>query len=115
MAEAAGESFSNNEASKRRRMAYRDKSNENAYYNLDMPFRAWLAGIDPKTDNIDDKTAEWLDNAERIIRSLGSDMAADAGIVAFVGKKTQDGMTSSKAFIKFKNTLYKIRNEGRMQ
>jgi CRISPR system Cascade subunit CasA len=115
MAEAAGESFSNNEASKRRRMAHRDKSNENAYFNLDMPFRDWLAGIDPKTDDIDDKIVEWLDNAERIIRGLGRDMAADTGMVAFVGKKTQDGMTSSKAFNKFKNTLYKIRNGERMQ
>jgi CRISPR system Cascade subunit CasA len=109
MAEASGESFGSNEASKRRRYAHRDKSKENAYFSLDMPFRDWLASIDPRTDDVNKKINGWLDQAESIIGQLGREIAADAGIVAFVGKKTQEGMTSSKAFIKFRNTIFKIR------
>ena len=91
----------------------RDAARAGAYYKLDEPFRIWLAGINPQTDSLDIKLSKWREIESRIILQLGSEMAAEAGSQAFVGRyvKTAQGTdlkTTAQAYSKFKNSVKKL-------
>ncbi|MDR1158675.1 MAG: type I-E CRISPR-associated protein Cse1/CasA [Oscillospiraceae bacterium] len=64
----------------------RDSAREQAYFRLDMPFRRWLESIDPKQDDMDNKSYEWRETAQRIVRRLGEELFSAAGMKAFVGR-----------------------------
>ena len=66
---------------------------EEAYFALDMPFRSWLAELDPMTGDIDDAEARWKDIAKKMILRLGEDIVSQAGSVAFKGRVVEDKKT----------------------
>ena len=89
----------------------RKEARENAYYTLDEPFRIWLSGIKPQTDDIDVMCDDIRETASGIIRDIGSDLVASSGSQAFVGNRSSSSAelkTSPLAYIKFLNILNKI-------
>jgi CRISPR system Cascade subunit CasA len=62
---------------------------EQAYFNLDIPFRRWLEEIDPvrDEDNKDEKCKQWWEEEQRIIRNLGRDLIEQSSPQAFTGRE----------------------------
>jgi len=77
-----------------------------AYFNLDIPFRRWLAGIDPARDSIEEKPAEWLLLVRRQLLQQGRQMFDGAGEKALTGEKN-----AIAAFYIFERAI--IRNTGK--
>jgi CRISPR system Cascade subunit CasA len=59
-----------------------------AYFDLDLPFRGWLGGIDPDRDDEDDKVSEWLRTVERILSAQAREILKNAGSSALTGKNS---------------------------
>ncbi len=57
-----------------------------AYATLDSPFRAWLAGLDARTE-VETARFEWHRTARAVIRRIGADVVADGGPAAWVGRE----------------------------
>lgn len=61
---------------------------EQFYFAIDEPFRRWLASVDPEWD--EDETWQsiesWRSQAQRIARTLGTEMVRRSGMAAFVGR-----------------------------
>jgi CRISPR system Cascade subunit CasA len=92
-----------------------DKSNarEEAYYRLDTPFRAWLASINPGTDDKDETVVKWIRQARHIVLQLGQELATQAGESAFVGRfRDKKWNTAPKALSKFKTMVNLRAKEG---
>ncbi len=88
---------------------------EQAYFSLDIPFRNWLARINPETDDMDKTMFAWLEQMKKIILQQGEQLVKDAGEKAFTGiyKKDADRgvttiKTAPKAYLKFKASINKI-------
>jgi hypothetical protein len=52
-----------------------------------MPFRQWLASINPDEDDIDEQQEKWWQTSKKIIRSRGAKLARNVGQQAIVGKR----------------------------
>ena len=74
-------------------MATADKAKEDYYYQIDVPFRAWLEKPDPDQDDTQRETLrrEWADTAKRTALRLGEELALRAGDTALVGRFIQEG------------------------
>lgn len=63
---------------------------EQYYYEIDLPFRNWLEGIDPNwgTDSEQKYRAieEWHETAKRIALRIGQELVESAGTAAIVGR-----------------------------
>lgn len=69
---------------------YRSSAMEQVYYLLDMPFREWLASIDPAIDDFEDKMDAWLDAAIGIVRKYGNELVTNVGDKALVGRPIKE-------------------------
>ncbi len=103
LAEASGDSPG---GTGRRRAA-----REEAYFRLDVPFREWLANIDPAKNDIDVAIKVWRSKAYREIMRLGQELIAEAGDRAYIGRtvrenKREELLTAPKAYNKF---IYLVR------
>ena len=56
------------------------------YYEIDIPFRRWLASLDAEATDWDENIRAWRKQAERLAFQLAEKMERDAGPAAFVGK-----------------------------
>lgn len=65
---------------------------EQAYHRLGPPFRRWLEGIDPVSDDgrIDEVCEQWWAQARGIVRSIGEELINQTGPQAFVGRVIED-------------------------
>jgi CRISPR system Cascade subunit CasA len=63
-----------------------EKARARAYFQMDIPFRDWLADINPETDDLDVRMNDWREKAQQIVRALGRELIAEAGIPAFIGR-----------------------------
>lgn len=67
---------------------------EQYYYEIDLPFRNWLEGIDPNwgTDSEQKYRAieEWRETAKRIALRIGQELVESAGTAAIVGRAVKD-------------------------
>lgn len=66
----------------------RDHACEQFYYSIDVPFREWLASIDPSWTG-DDEYAhlkKWRDTAKKIALNIGRNLVESAGTAAIVGR-----------------------------
>ena len=68
---------------------YKKSVKEQAFFQLDDPFRRWLEAIDPEKDKSrkDEKCEQWWEEAKHIVRKLGRDLVEQAGPQAFVGRE----------------------------
>jgi len=89
---------------------------EEAYFRLNMPFRDWLAAIDPSVDSIDEARKSWLATVEGIIRDLGNELISQAGARTFVGREVgqdkKELYTAPKAYKKFQGKIRYMLKEG---
>ena len=69
------------------------------YFTVDQPFRRWLQGIDPETDEPVEKAAEWQVQAYRLAAELGRQMVEQAGAAAFVGRRIPDAKNKDKSYL----------------
>jgi CRISPR system Cascade subunit CasA len=78
----------------------KNAAKERAYYLMDIPFRQWLASIDPKLQNEEVSKSEasdkWWVIAQRIVRELGRELAAQTGANAFIGRTVTENKNSKK-------------------
>jgi CRISPR system Cascade subunit CasA len=86
---------------------------EQAYFSLDSPFRNWLAGIDPKKNDIEEVVGDWVQKVEKIVIDQGQQIVVEAGEKAFVGgyeeiKGKQVARTAAKAFLHFEKEIKNI-------
>lgn len=87
----------------------RDAAKEQAYFALDMPFRSWLAGIDPAQEKTTEAEERWWNIAQPIVRRLGAELIAQAGPQALVGREVdQKNITAPDAYNYF---LYRTKNK----
>lgn len=99
------------------------KARSRFYFEIDRPFRDWLAAIDPETETPDEAALDWQNQAQQIARVLGRQMVTEAGNEAFVGrtiKKQGNGKKTTeeaihycapKALNQFLYAIYKIYHE----
>jgi len=67
-----------------------------AYFDMDIPFRRWLAGITPANDDVDEKMIEWLLLVRSQLLKQGRQMLEGAGEKAWIG--TKNGFTALSLF-----------------
>lgn len=74
-------------------MASAEKAKEDYFYQIDVPFRAWLEKPDPDQNDTQRETLrrEWADTAKRTALRLGEELALRAGDTALVGRFIQEG------------------------
>ena len=86
---AAGSS--DDTAGKRASVGY---AREQFYYEIDVPFREWLASIDPNWGQCSDEESEalksWHDTAKLIASTIGKELVESAGTAAIVGRMGKD-------------------------
>lgn len=95
-----------------------ERAREQYYYEIDLPFRNWLEGIDPNwgTDSEQKYRAieEWHETAKRIALRIGQELVESAGTAAIVGRAVKDKNDKEKyysapdAYRYFKVKLNKI-------
>jgi CRISPR system Cascade subunit CasA len=93
--------------------AIRSAAQERAYFALDIPFRRWLAGIDPNMNEHSEKRFEWLELTRQIIMGIADRLIEEAAEKAIVGMYERDE-TSPKnvnvfsAYQRFRNWIYRL-------
>ena len=86
---------------------------ERAYFALDIPFRKWLAQLEPSNDDHDAQKEAWVRKMRKIIMDIANSLVEEAGEKAIRGisKKTDDDKTVSlnapKALGRFKCNIAK--------
>ncbi|MEN6584207.1 MAG: type I-E CRISPR-associated protein Cse1/CasA [Armatimonadota bacterium] len=97
-----------------------DYARSTAYFEMDEPFRLWLAGIDPAVDDMETKILEWRNTARSIVRDIAKEILASTGESALVGRYVSIGKESNKVLInapiahmKFIGRIKRINNGGR--
>jgi CRISPR system Cascade subunit CasA len=83
-----------------------DASKEQAYFQLDLPFRQWLHNIDPTRDDPSITCDKWWKQARQIVLNLGKTLVEQAGARAFSGrtiteKKKELHFSSPQVFNRF--------------
>lgn len=63
---------------------------QQGYFRLDIPFRRWLASIDPEKDEMSAKSEEWWVTEQKIIRDLGKELIEKSGLQSFTGRSESD-------------------------
>lgn len=79
-----------------------ERAREQYYYEIDLPFRNWLEGIDPNwgTDSEQKYRAieEWHETAKRIALRIGQELVESAGTAAIVGRAVKDKNDKEKYY-----------------
>ena len=88
------------------------EAREHAYSSLDIPFRKWIASINPKTDDEDETCNAWAIIAKSIVLGHGENIVTQASEQAFVGRtivenKKEIYYSAPKAYGWFKSKVYK--------
>jgi CRISPR system Cascade subunit CasA len=86
---------------------------ERAYFALDIPFRNWLAKLDPHTDDSLGKLSEWIGQMKAILESIANCLVEEAGEKAIVGtykvgESSTKIATVAHASRKFRGRLFKL-------
>jgi CRISPR system Cascade subunit CasA len=85
----------------------RDRATETAFAELDVLFRAWLGGLGPRSDPIDEQIT-WHRQAKRVAIDLGEELMKQAPAVAWVGRVVKGRwLTSNHAWAWFDRELRK--------
>jgi CRISPR system Cascade subunit CasA len=90
-----------------------------AYFRLDMPFRRWLADIDPAQSDMDEAEQVWKDTVKRVLLQLGEEMTHQFGEKAIIGRwvKSKNGSkeklyTAPAALLKFNSKIKRAIEKG---
>ncbi len=90
-----------------------------AYFRLDMPFRRWLADIDPAQSDMGEAEQVWKDTVKRVLLQLGEEMTHQFGEKAIIGrwvKSKNDSKeklyTAPAALLKFNSKIKRTIEKG---
>lgn len=84
-----------------------------AYFRLDMPFRRWIANIDPSQTDIGAAEQEWKNTIKRILLQLGEELTRQSGEKAVIGRWVRGRLyTAPGAFIKFRSKILRTIGKG---
>ncbi|MDD2234939.1 MAG: type I-E CRISPR-associated protein Cse1/CasA [Desulfitobacteriaceae bacterium] len=90
-----------------------------AYFRLDMPFRKWLANIDPTQTDIDEAEDDWKNIVKQVLLQLGEEMTEQTGENGIVGRwvKSKNDTkgklyTAPGALIKFRSNIKRTIEKG---
>lgn len=84
-----------------------------AYFRLDMPFRRWLADIDPLQSDIDKEEQIWKDTVKQVLLQLGEEMISQSGEKGIVGRWVKDRLyTAPGALYKYRNNIKRKMEKG---
>ena len=94
----------------------RASAREEAYFRLDLPFRSWLAAINPQTDDIEAIADKWVNITRKVVLDLGAEMVSQAGTKAFVGREVEVKnkkyrYTAPEVYNKFRRIVKRIKEE----
>ena len=101
------------ENGKKRQTEAEEIARQEAYFQLDIPFRNWLESLNPKSElSVETSIDSWAQEARNIIRNIGRDLVQKEGMNAFVGRKYDKNkfMTSPKAYNIFVSSISKQSN-----
>ena len=94
----------------------RNAAREEAYFRLDMPFRGWLANIDPLLHEPEETCKKWLYTARDILLDFGKELITQAGTRAFVGREVGQEKkfrySAPEAHIRFRRDISKVLKEA---
>ena len=92
-----------------------------AYFRLDMPFRNWLANIDPEETDIDDAEQDWRISMQQILIQLGEELTVQSGENTMIGrwinetiknKQVENLYTAPGALAKFHSNIKRTVEKG---
>ena len=69
---------------------------EQAYYQLDKPFRIWLEGIDPEEIERDSICDVWFAEAQCIVRNIGKELIKQCSKNSYIGREIVNNKTNMK-------------------
>ena len=79
-----------------------ERACEQYYYEIDLPFRNWLEGIDPNWEIVSEQEEqalrEWHETAKRIALRIGQELVESAGTAAIVGRAVKDKNDKEKYY-----------------
>lgn len=85
-----------------------ERARENAYAELDRPYRQWLSRLGPDSSPFEART-RWQQKAYQIVRRLGQELVAGAARVAWRGREVRGRhMSTPEADIRFRRRLREI-------
>lgn len=77
-----------------------------AYFRLDMPFRRWLADIDPAQSDMDEAEQSWKDIVKRVLLQIGEEMTHQSGERGIVGRMVKGKLyTAPSSLLKFQSNI----------
>jgi CRISPR system Cascade subunit CasA len=74
---------------------------ERAYFELDMPFRKWLASINPTSSNASEKQNEWIGQTRQLILHIADDVVDKEGDRVYIGTYEKQHGKPINAFVAF--------------
>lgn len=83
-----------------------DETKQQAFFQLDQPFKRWLEAIDPEKNNKDETCELWWSQGQNIVRSIARDVVKKTGLSALKGRK--DKLTAAEAY-----NLFLFRTQSR--
>lgn len=84
-----------------------------AYFLLDVPFRRWLAAIDPTQTDITSAEQDWIDTMKRILLQLGEELTHRFGEKAVTGRWVNGKLyTAPGALAKFRSNIIRTIAKG---
>lgn len=90
-----------------------DAAKAEAFFRLDMPFRKWLAEINPEITDIDEAESRWKETLKKVVLDTGEEMVRQSGEKAITGRRINERLyTSPGALISFKTAIKKVLDEG---
>lgn len=92
------------------RQGFINREIEDLYFEIDIPFRTWLASIEPN-DSKDEKVIGWREELYQIVRKQADKLFNNATSRDLRGIETEDGVkniaTSYNTFVYFLNREFK--------
>lgn len=84
-----------------------------AYFRLDMPFRRWLAGIDPTVTDTAKAEQDWKTIVSRVLLQLGEELTRQSGEKAIIGRWVKGRLyTAPGALAKYRSRILRSIEKG---
>ena len=84
-----------------------------AYFRLDMPFRKWLADIDPIQTDIAKAEQDWKDILKRTLLQLGEEITRQSGEKAIIGRWVKGRLyTAPGALARYRSNIIRTIERG---
>ncbi|HBN85340.1 MAG TPA: type I-E CRISPR-associated protein Cse1/CasA [Clostridiales bacterium] len=84
-----------------------------AYYQMDLPFRKWLADINPSQTDPDEVEHAWKETVSQILLKLGEEMVYRTGEKGITGRYVNNRYyTAPSALLKFRSNVIQTLEKG---